>query len=265
VVAGLLALGLAGCDYLNPLSGGSDPSGTSTNESANQSDQTDDESGAEESSGSKDGDSPSTQTAGPDAGQPDSGGIGELTVPEPSGDDSDEPARNPFEPKIQTDDESGDQDQVSQGPLEPLERYALGQLELAAIISGVAVPKAMFISPDNMGHLVQEGDRVGQEGGEIIDIRSNAVELSIPQGPDEPAMTRTVELNERGVGAEAQPGGDLTRDEQEMLDRLMESEQGREALRERYRGSEQQGQSPPSERSGGGLQPPGGGQTQGNR
>lgn len=251
----LLALG--GCDYLNPLAG-SDQSGASGDLSgksgAKQKQKQSDDGDGEESN-----ESANNEAGGPDAGTDAGEPTTELTVPEPSDNESSGPTRNPFEPKVPTGEQEDDGERERQGPRDPLERYALDQLKLSAIISGIAVPKAMFIAPNKMGHLVQEGDRIGTDGGEIVDIRSNAVELSIPQGPEEPAVTQTIELQERGVRTSARAGGEMTREEQEMLERLMESEEGREAIRERYQGSSSGGDDST------GLRPPGARQRQGNQ
>lgn len=256
----VFGLTLGGCDFLNPFGGDeSGASGKIAGKSGKAAKTTSDkESKAQKQTGEADKRKTEASAETPDTGT-ETQEQGELTVPEPTpSQKTKQSTRNPFEPKIQTQDDTEDDQPTPMAQREPLQRYSIGQLKLAAIISGVAVPKAMFIAPDGMGHMVQEGDRVGQEGGEIVDIRSNAVELSIPQGPEEPAVTQTLELAARGVGAGARAAGSLTEQERQMLDRLMESEEGREALRERYQGDSQQGQSPPS----GGLQPPGDGQTQ---
>jgi len=251
----LLVLG--GCDYLNPLAGSeqSGASGDLTGKSgAEQKQQQSDDGEGEESK-----ESANNETGGPDVGTDAGDPTTELAVPEPSDDASSGPTRNPFEPKVPTGEQEDDGEPERQGPRDPLERYALDQLKLSAVISGIAVPKAMFIAPDEMGHLVQEGDRIGTDGAEIVDIRSNAVELSIPQGPEEPAVTQTIELEERGVGTSRRAGGEMTQEQQQMLERLMESEEGREAIRERYQGSSSNGDDST------GLRPPGARQRQGNQ
>lgn len=66
---------------------------------------------------------------------------------------------------------------------EPLESYDVGQLKLVAIITGTAVPTAMFVDPTGFGHFAKEDDRIGRSGGRITDIRSNEVEITInPEG-----------------------------------------------------------------------------------
>lgn len=253
---------LGGCDYLNPLAG-SDQSGASGDLSGKSGAQSDGQT-QQKASDDDENETPSGESAGDEPGGPDAGtdagdSAAELTVPEPSDDESSDPARNPFEPKVPTGEQQDDGEPERQGPRDPLERYALEKLQLSAIISGVAVPKAMFIAPDEMGHLVQEGDRIGTDGGEIVDIRANAVELSIPQGPEEPAVTQMIELEERGVGTAARAGDGVTGEEREMLERLMKSEEGREIIRERYQGSSSTGDDAT------GLRPPGARQQQGNQ
>lgn len=113
-------------------------------------------------------------------------------------------------------------------PKEPLEQYSLGELELVAIISSVAVPKAMFVDPNGFGHVLKEGDRIGRNSGVVADIRDNEVEVR--EGNDEDGQTRvlTVQLRE----AELASGDDsaLSDEERDALQQLLESKEGREAL-----------------------------------
>lgn len=62
----------------------------------------------------------------------------------------------------------------------PLERTPLSGLKLIGIISEVAAPRAMFVTPDGVGHLAYEGDRV--QGGVIEDIRNHEVEVQTSTG-----------------------------------------------------------------------------------
>lgn len=62
----------------------------------------------------------------------------------------------------------------------PLEHAPLSGLKLVAIISEVAAPRAMFLTPDGVGHLVHEGERV--QGGVIEDIRNHEVEVALSTG-----------------------------------------------------------------------------------
>lgn len=179
--------------------------------------------------------------------------------------------RNPFQPDpevVQPQNTVGESDVRSR---DPLEQFGLGQLELVAIISEVAVPKAMFIAPDGFGYVVKEGDRVGRNSGVVRDIRDNAVEI-IEGGEDEESQTlqRVVKLRD----AELSVGNDgLTEDERRRLEELLESEEGRQAvqrrLQERAQGANaaegqerNQAQTPPRQLNEDprfrGLTPPGG-------
>jgi len=116
--------------------------------------------------------------------------------------------------------------------LEPLEQFGLGQLRLVAIVSEVAVPTAMFIDPTGFGHFVKRGDRIGRNSGVIADIRENEVEVT-EGGDDEDAQTlqRIVKLRE--VELTVGEGG-LSEDERAALERLMQTEEGRQALQRSY-------------------------------
>lgn len=135
--------------------------------------------------------------------------------------------RNPFRPDVDVlglDEEDDQIDEVR--PTEPLERYAIDSLELVTIISQTAVPRAMFVDPTGMGHFAIEGDRIGDAGGVIRDIRSNEVVIEDGDG----AATTTVELQERRI--ETQDDDELTEEERRALERLLGTEEGREALGE---------------------------------
>ncbi len=86
--------------------------------------------------------------------------------------------------------------------LEPLEEYGLANLKLTAIITGTAVPRAMFTGPDGFGHLAKEGDRIGRNGGRISDIRNNEVEITLDNtksvGSDEELETGAQGLEDSG-------------------------------------------------------------------
>ncbi|MFB6263893.1 MAG: pilus assembly protein PilP, partial [Bradymonadaceae bacterium] len=148
----------------------------------------------------------------------------------------DEEGRNPFEPKIQLDRQQREQskDEKKKETIEnPLERYTLKQLRLAGIISGVPVPKGLFIDPEGVGHLVKEGDRIGKEGGKVDDVRPDEVVVRIPAGEtDEKVRTRTVELAKSELPTKRRQG--LTEKQREMLKKLRRSRQGRRALKESY-------------------------------
>ena len=141
--------------------------------------------------------------------------------------------RNPFQPDleiIRPAHQQGD----SEAELSPLERYALGELELVAIISEVAVPKAMFIDPDGFGHVLKEGDRIGRNSGVLSDIRDNEVEVTETTGEDEgQTRLRTIKLREADLSAGKESA--LTDEQRAAIDKLLQTDEGREALEKRYR------------------------------
>lgn len=145
------------------------------------------------------------------------------------------PKRNPFAP---VEGVNQQQQEVEEGEggrkRTELEKYSLSALRLSAIISEVAVPKAMFIDPERVGHLAKEGDRIGENGGTIEDIRSNEVVISVPSGTEEEGdRKRVIQLREATRATSRESG--LDEDERKMLDQLMRSKEGREALQESYR------------------------------
>jgi Tfp pilus assembly protein PilP len=240
-----LTLGISGC---NPFAGG-EGAGAS-----GESGQTDASSGAEqkaESGQNGDQESGQTQKAAETQkeeeadGDQEGDGEGEAAAqgaPALPSLDEDEAAenepsrRNPFAPQIEVSEASQQDDDEEAEPKDarpPLQRYQLGSLRLTAIISEVSVPKAMFIDPSGTGRMAKEGDRIGTEGGRIEDIRANAVVITLPNGGEEGnRRQRVVELREATMGLGQQRG--LDPEEQKILDELMQSEQGRQALQESY-------------------------------
>lgn len=165
--------------------------------------------------------------------------------------------RNPFQPDLDVVKPAAVTAEADEEKLEPLERFALGELELVAIISEVAVPKAMFIDPDGFGHVLKEGDRIGRNRGILSDIRDNEVEVTETTGEEQTqTVLRTIRLREAEltVGDESA----LSEEEKAALEKLLSTDEGRQALEARYRdmalgasASEQGGQQPPQ-----GQQPP---------
>jgi Tfp pilus assembly protein PilP len=156
--------------------------------------------------------------------------------------------RNPFQPDPDVVEPRGTVDEGSVRQLDPLEQFGIGQLELIAIISEVAVPKAMFLSPDGFGHVVKEGDRVGRNAAIITDIRDNEVELTETPDAEEGGQTttRVVQLADRQLSTS---DDELSEEDREALRRLLQSEEGIRALRETARkefGGSDQGSPPPS-------------------
>jgi hypothetical protein len=166
------------------------------------------------------------ETAPPKLAQGSGGGEGKS--------DQQKARRNPFAPDDEMEEE---EEPVEERPdnrnLGPLQKHKIGEYRLAGIISEVAVPKAMFIDPEGTGHLIKEGDNLGRKGGFIKDVRDNEVEIEIPpEGDNGKAQRVTVKLREAAMPSEQED--ELSEEEQETLKRLLESEEGRKAVRESY-------------------------------
>jgi type IV pilus assembly protein PilP len=143
----------------------------------------------------------------------------------------DQVRRNPFLPDLDIVRPKKQLAEGDIGPRGPLEEYGLGQLELVAIISEVAVPKAMFLDPDGFGHVVKEGDRIGQNGGTITDIRDNEVEVrEVADEEDTQTRLTTIELTNDELQRREDDG--LSEQERQAIQKLLESEEGRKAAQD---------------------------------
>jgi type IV pilus assembly protein PilP len=200
-------LGSAGCEFLG-LDGSGDQAGQNAQQQA--------------------GDQANQQAAtNPEAGAVEKAQEVEYERPEYP----DQVRRNPFLPDLQIIRPKKQMAEGDIGPRGPLEEYGLGQLELVAIISEVAVPKAMFLDPDGFGHVVKEGDRIGQNGGTITDIRDNEVEVrEVADEEDTQTRLTTVELSNDELRRREDDG--LDEREREAIQRLLENEEGRKAVQE---------------------------------
>jgi Tfp pilus assembly protein PilP len=141
--------------------------------------------------------------------------------------------RNPFQPDVEVV-KPAKPVEGEDRTLEPLEQFALGELELVAIISEVAVPKAMFVDPDGFGHVLKEGDRIGRNSGVLSDIRDNEVEITETTG-DDGGQTRLRKVKLREVELSAGDDASLSEEERQALEKLLETEEGRKALERQYR------------------------------
>ncbi len=115
---------------------------------------------------------------------------------------------------------------------QPLEQFALSELQLVAIISSVTVPKAMFVDPTGFGNVLREGERLGRNGGVISDIRDN--EVDIREGGGENGQSRVVTMKLREIALSAGDENDLSEDDREALKKLLDSEEGRKALQRTF-------------------------------
>lgn len=66
---------------------------------------------------------------------------------------------------------------ISSGTVDkaPLERFELNQLDLTAIVWGIARPKVLFQAPDGYSYIAQVGTGVGRNRGKISKITRNRV------------------------------------------------------------------------------------------
>ncbi len=60
-------------------------------------------------------------------------------------------------------------------PLTPLQKYGIGQLNLVAIVVGKGEPRALVVAPDRKSYVLTKGMKVGENGGEVIDVTLDAV------------------------------------------------------------------------------------------
>jgi Tfp pilus assembly protein PilP len=172
--------------------------------------------------------------------------------------------RNPFQPDPDVVTPVGpviDSDKRDNGAVTAIEAFNLNQLELSAIISSVAIPKAMFIDPSGFGHVVKEGDKIGRNGGVVTDIRDNEVDVqeTTSEGEGAASQVRTLRLREAEIRSDNQD--ELSDSERQALEKLLDSETGRRALRDKLRDQSQgasaiEGSGPPSDPRFGGIEPP---------
>lgn len=60
-------------------------------------------------------------------------------------------------------------------PLEPLQKFALGELKLIGIIWDVGRPKALIAEPTGKSHIIIENSKIGTERGYVAAIREGEV------------------------------------------------------------------------------------------
>lgn len=57
----------------------------------------------------------------------------------------------------------------------PLERYAIGQLKLTAVLEGFDQPKAIVENSEGRGFTVSKGTKIGPNNGEIVEIQKDKI------------------------------------------------------------------------------------------
>lgn len=139
--------------------------------------------------------------------------------------------RNPFQPDPAFLIQQAEFETENARVKEPLEEFGIGQLRLAAIISGIAVPKAMFIDPNGLGHFAKVGDRIGEGGMTISAIRENSVTLSSDHNDEEggeglSGSTQVIRLSD-ALGSDEQQ---LSDEDKAALERILNSSAAKKAL-----------------------------------
>lgn len=144
--------------------------------------------------------------------------------------------RNPFQPDpaflLKQAEFQSDVDRVK----DPLEAFGIGQLKLVAIISGITVPKAMFIDPDGLGHFTKIGDRIGMEGFVVTAIREDSVSLATSSDDNDPSDSpnkrvhseQIIRLND--MVPEEDRG--LSDEDKAALERILTTEAGQKAVQD---------------------------------
>jgi len=79
-----------------------------------------------------------------------------------------------------------------------LNRYALDEIELIAIIGGSTTrPRAMFRSPDGLGVVIKRGDRISKSHGQVTMILEDRVivRLSHQEADEQQEGERVIQLS----------------------------------------------------------------------
>ncbi|MEZ4819661.1 MAG: pilus assembly protein PilP [Bdellovibrionota bacterium] len=91
-----------------------------------------------------------------------------------------------------------------------LESFELADLQLTAIIWGIAKPKALFRAPDGYSYIGEKGTRIGRNGGKISKVsRSKLLVQEEYRSPTGDITVRQLEIN--------------LHDDEELQDRELES------------------------------------------
>ena len=101
--------------------------------------------------------------------------------------------KDPFLPLIE---EEGDLPDtlLSQGPLTPLQKYSLAELQLVAVLQAGKQSKAMVEDGKGDGYILSTGTLIGDKYGEVVQIKDNEV-IIVEKEID----VMTGEINERTV------------------------------------------------------------------
>lgn len=74
----------------------------------------------------------------------------------------------------------GGKDGVALGPKDPLTAFPLNRYSVKIVMTGVANPEAVIEAPDGKTHVVHRGDRLGSEGGLVVDVLKSKVLFRLP-------------------------------------------------------------------------------------
>jgi hypothetical protein len=66
------------------------------------------------------------------------------------------------------------------GPKGPLETYPLDEYVFKIIMTGVSNPEALVEDPSGITHVVRLNDKIGSEGGHVVDIFKHKVFVRVP-------------------------------------------------------------------------------------
>jgi hypothetical protein len=69
---------------------------------------------------------------------------------------------------------------VETGPPNPLTKYKLTEYGFRIIMTGVSNPEVLVEDPEARTHVVHLNDRVGSEGGQVVDILKNRILVRLP-------------------------------------------------------------------------------------
>ena len=64
---------------------------------------------------------------------------------------------------------------AAQRRAEPTESFELDQYRLTGLVTGTAQPRAMVEDPENKGHVIKIGSRLGKRGGVVTRINSDGI------------------------------------------------------------------------------------------
>jgi len=81
---------------------------------------------------------------------------------------------DPFVPLVR-EVEGMDEQVMSEGPLTPLQRYTLAELQLVAVIVAGDQSKAMVEDGKGDGYILTKGTMIGNKHGEVAEIKQNEV------------------------------------------------------------------------------------------